>query len=214
MSLDGVIQAPGGPEEDRSGNFPLGGWMSAFDVDDVELSVAGFDGKDRDLILGRKTYEIFEAYWPFQGNENPIARNFNAAKKYVASRSLKSLDWNNSSVLGGDISHAVRALKEEAGKDLQVIGSSTLAQALHCASLIDGYHLWTFPLVLGQGKRLFEGSLKPSSLRLISSKISGTGVIMSTYIPAGEVQLGSVGPPFEPSAKELARRQKVAHGLE
>ena len=122
-SLDGVMQAPGGPTEDPTGNFTLGGWLFAFGDPEVDLSAAGFDGKDRELVLGRKTYEIFEAYWPYQSEDHPIARTLNAAKKHVASRTLKSLQWNNSSVLGGDIVSAITALKVQPGHDLQIIGS-------------------------------------------------------------------------------------------
>src|SRR5258706_11878987 len=120
-SLDGVMQAPGGPTEDPSGNFKLGGWMFAFGDAGVDLSAAGFDGKDRELVLGRKTYEIFASYWPHQSKDHPIARTLNAAKKHVASRTLKSLKWNNSSVLGGDVVSASTALKEQAGHDRQVL---------------------------------------------------------------------------------------------
>src|SRR2546426_8274820 len=122
ISLDGVLQAPGAPEEDPTEHFTLGGWTFAFGDDAMDLSAAGFDGKDRELVLGRKTYELFEGYWPYQTEENPIARTFNAAKKHVASRTLKSLRWNNSSVLGGDVVAAITALKgrsEEHTSELQ-----------------------------------------------------------------------------------------------
>src|ERR1700754_1413679 len=112
-SLDGVMQAPGGPTEDPTGNFTLGGWMFAFGDEGMDLSAAGFDGKDRELVLGRKTYEIFASYWPYQ--DNPIARTLNDAKKHVASRTLKSLQWNNSSVLVSDVVSAVTALKAQPG---------------------------------------------------------------------------------------------------
>ncbi len=171
-SLDGVMQAPGGPTEDPTGNFTLGGWLFAFGDDaGMDLSAAGFDGKDRELVLGRKTYEIFEAYWPYQSEDDPIARTLNAAKKHVASRTLKSFQWNNSSVLGGDIV--------------------------------------SYPVVLGRGKRLFENGARPCALRLVASKVSTTGVVMSTYVPAGDIPLGSLSQ-AEPSAKELTRRAKMA----
>src|SRR5438067_2307392 len=127
-SLDGVMQAPGGPDEDPSENFTLGGWISAFWDEAMDLSAAGFDGKDRELVLGRKTYEIFEAYWPHQAEDNAIARTFNAARKRVASRTMKSLKWNNASVLGGDVVPAITALKGQPGHDLQIIGSGNLIQ--------------------------------------------------------------------------------------
>lgn len=210
-SLDGVMQAPGGPAEDPTGNFSLGGWLFAFaDADaEMDISAAGFDGKDRELVLGRKTYDIFEAYWPYQ--DNPIARTLNAAKKHVASRTLKSLQWNNSSVLGEDVVSAITALKTQPGHDLQIIGSSNLIQTLQAASLIDEYNVWTYPVVLGHGKRLFENRARPGALRLVASKVSKTGVVMSTYIPAGDILLGTLGQAdAEPSAKELARRANNA----
>lgn len=209
LSLDGVMQAPGGPTEDPTGNFKLGGWMFTFLDPEVNLSAAGFDGKDRELVLGRKTYEIFEAYWPYQGEDNPIARTLNATKKHVASRTLKSLQWNNSSVLDGDIVSAITKLKNQPGQDLQIIGSGNLIQTLQAASLIDQYHIWTFPVVLGSGKRLFEDGAGQCALRLVDSEVSNAGVVMSTYVPAGDIQLGVIGE-GEPSEKELVRRAKMA----
>src|SRR6267143_2078829 len=181
VSLDGVMQAPGAPEEDPTEDFTLGGWTFAFGDDAMNLSAAGFDGKDRDLVLGRKTYELFEGYWPHQTEDNPIARTF------------KSLRWNNSSVLGGDVVSAITALKGQPGRDLQIIGSGNLIQTLQAASLIDEYNTWVYPVVLGRGKRLFEKGARPCALRLVASKISTTGVVMSTYVPAGDISLGRVG---------------------
>src|SRR2546423_9602405 len=193
MSLDGVMQAPGGPTEDPTENFTLGGWAFAFGDEAMDLSAAGLDGKDRELVLGRKAYEIFEAYWPYQSEDDPIARTLNAAKKHVASGTLKSLQWNNSSVLGGDVVSAITALKGQPGHDLQIIGSGNLIQTLRAASLIDEYNIWAYPVVLGRGKRLFEKGARPGALRLVASKISKTGVVMSTYVPAGDISLGTVG---------------------
>ncbi len=192
-SLDGIMQAPGGPEEDAAGGFALGGWMFAFREDEsMDISASGFDAKDRDLVLGRRTYEIFAAYWPFQPDDHPIAKTFNAAKKYVASRTLTRLDWNNSTLLQGDVVPAISALKGQPGPDLQIIGSGNLIQTLQAASLIDEYNLWTFPVVLGRGKRLFSETARPSALRLVRSQVSTTGVVMSTYVPGGDIQLGSL----------------------
>ena len=176
------------------------------------LSAAGFDGKDRELVLGRKTYEIFEAYWPYQSEDNPIARTLNAAKKHVASRTLKSLQWKNSSLLGGDVVSAITALKGQPGHDLQIIGSGNLIQTLQAASLIDEYNVWTYPVVLGRGKRLFENGARPCALRLVASKVSKTGVVMSTYVPVGDIRPGSYAS-IEPSEKELARRKKMANDM-
>jgi len=210
VSLDGVMQAPGGPDEDPTG-FPHGGWVFPFFDEAIDISAAGFDGRDRELVLGRKTYEIFEAYWPYQSKDDPTAKTLNAARKHVATRTLKSLEWNNSSVLGGDAVAAITALKATRGQDLQIIGSGNLIQALQAASLIDEYNVWTFPVVLGRGKRLFANGARPGALRLVASKLSKTGVVMSTYVPAGDIPAGSFAQ-TEPSAKELARRAKVARG--
>jgi len=192
-SLDGVMQAPGAPDEDPTENFALGGWTFAFWDEDMDLSAAGFDGKDRELVLGRKTYEIFAKYWPQQPADNAIAKTFNAAKKHVASRTLESLHWNNSSLLGGDVVAAMTALKRQPGRDLQIIGSGNLIQTLQAASLIDEYNVWTYPVVLGGGKRLFEKGARPGALRLVASKVSKAGVVMCTYVPAGDISLGTVG---------------------
>ena len=208
-SLDGIMQAPGGPEEDTTGGFTLGGWMFAYGDDSTDISAAGFDGKGRELVLGRRTYQIFEAYWPYQPEDHPLAKTFNAAKKYVASRTLRMLDWNNSTLLHGDVVSALLALKAQPGPDLQLIGSGNLIHTLQAASLIDEYNVWTFPVVLGRGKRLFSEAAKPSALRLVRSQVSTTGVVMSTYVPGGDIRPGSF-PSAEPSEKELGRRKKMA----
>jgi len=207
VSLDGIMQAPGGPDEDPTGGFAFGGWTFPFWDEGMGGSMDGFDGQDRELLLGRRTYEIFEAYWPYQPADHPIAKTFNATRKHVASRTLKRLEWNNATLLQGDAATAVAALKSQAGKDLQVIGSGNLLQTLRAAGLVDEYNVWTFPLVLGRGKRLFEPGAKAGGLRLVSSRSSGSGVVMSTYVPAGEVPGGSFVQ-SEPSAKEIARRAK------
>jgi len=209
VSLDGVLQAPGGPEEDPTGGFVHGGWSFPYWSDAMGRDMRGLDGKDRELLLGRKTYEIFEAYWPYQSADNPIAQTLNAARKHVASRTLKNLKWNNSAVLQGDLATAVKALKAQPGLDLQVIGSGNLIQALQAAGLVDEYNVWTFPVVLGRGKRLFEAGATPGALRLVASEASERGVVMSTYVPAGDIPAGSFVQDA-PSAKELERRAKLA----
>jgi dihydrofolate reductase len=209
-SLDGIMQAPGGPEEDPTGGFALGGWMFNYFDESVDISAAGFDGKDRELVLGRKTYEIFEAYWPYQSADDPIAATLNATKKYVASRTRTTLQWNNSTLLRGDAVSAIKALKSQAGPDLQIIGSGNLIQTLQTASLIDEYNVWTFPVVLGRGKRLFGEYAKPSALRLVHAQVSAAGVVMSRYVPDGDVRPGSFAS-IEPSEQELARRKKMAN---
>lgn len=208
-SLDGVMQAPGAPEEDPTGGFALGGWVFNYWDEAMDASASGFDGQGRELVLGRRTYEVFEAYWPYQPEGDPIAKSLNAAKKHVASRTLATLEWNNSVLLQGDVATAVGALKAQPGPDLQIIGSGHLIQTLQAASLIDEYNVWTFPVLLGRGKRLFDESIKPAALRLVRSEVSATGVVMSTYVPAGDVQPGSFAS-VEPSGKELARREKMA----
>ncbi|MBI2355093.1 MAG: dihydrofolate reductase [Deltaproteobacteria bacterium] len=212
VSLDGIMQAPGGPEEDPTGGFTLGGWMFGYGDEGMDISAAGFDGKDRELVLGRRTYEIFEAYWPYQHEDNPIVKTLNAAKKYVATRTLTTLQWNNSTLLQGDVVSAISVLKTQPGPDLQIIGSGNLIQTLQAASLIDEYNVWTFPVVLGRGKRLFGETVKPSALRLVRSQVSTTGVVMSTYVPGGDIRPGSFAS-AEPSEKELARRKRMANEM-
>ena len=211
-SLDGIMQAPGGPEEDPTGGFALGGWMFGYADESVDFSAAGFDGKDRELVLGRRTYQILKGFWPYQPDDHPIAKTFNATKKYVASRTLTMLHWNNSTLLHGDVVSAIIALKAQPGLDLQMIGSGNLIQTLQAASLIDEYNVWTFPVVLGRGKRLFSETAKPSALRLVRSQVSTTGAVMSTYVPDGDIQPGSF-PSAEPSEKELARRKKMENEM-
>src|SRR5688500_3888478 len=191
VSLDGVMQAPGGPEEDRTGSFAFGGWTFNYWNEAMGGSMNGLDGKDRELVLGRRTYEIFEAYWPYQPADSPVAQTLNTAKKHVASRTLKTLQWNNSTLLRGDVAAAVAALKREAGQDLQIIGSGNLIQALQAAALIDEYNVWTFPVVIGRGKRLFEAGAKAGALRLVTSQTFSTGVVLGTYVPAGDIPPGS-----------------------
>ena len=211
-SLDGIMQSPGAPEEDPTGGFALGGWMFGYVDESMDISASGLDGRDREVVLGRRTYEIFAAYWPYQPDDHPVARTLNAAKKYVASHTLTMLQWNNSSLLQGDVVSAVKALKAQPGADLQVIGSGNLIQTLQAASLIDEYNVWTFPVVLGRGKRLFSETAKPLALRLVHSQVSAAGVVMSTYVPKGKLQPGSFQG-AEPSEKELDRRNRMAAGL-
>ena len=209
VSLDGVMQAPGGPEEDPTGGFAHGGWTFPYWDESMDAGAAGFDGAGRELVLGRRTYEIFEGYWPYQSADDPTTRSLNAARKHVASRTLKQVDWENSTLLPGDAADAVAALKAQAGPDLQVIGSGDLVQSLHAAGLVDEFNVWTFPVVLGRGKRLFEDGARATALRLVRSSVSGTGVVMSTYVPDGAVRSGT----FEtkaPSVKEQARRARMA----
>jgi dihydrofolate reductase len=185
MSLDGVVQGPGGPEEDTSGGFQQGGWaMEYFDESMAKASAEGMAASGG-MVLGRRTYDIFASYWPHQGDENPFASFLNRVPKHVASRTLKEpLEWSNSHLIQGDVAEGVRKLKEEASEDLVILGSGDLAQTLMEHDLIDRYDLWIVPIVLGGGKRLFrEGSSR--RLKLIDEKRSGTGVVMATYAPEG-----------------------------
>lgn len=209
VSLDGVMQAPGAPEEDPTGGFTSGGWTVNYWDEAMSLSASGFDGKDRELVLGRKTYEIFEAHWPYQPVDDPTAQALNAARKYVASRTLQALNWENSSLLGANVIESITALKAQPGYDLQIIGSGNLIQSLQAASLIDEYNVWLFPVILGRGKRLFEATSNPGALRLVSTQVSSTGVVMTTYVPVGNIPLGSFALDA-PSSKEIERRAKMA----
>lgn len=211
VSLDGIVQAPGGPEEDPSGAFTLGGWTFPYWDEATDISAAGFDGRDRELLLGRRTYQIFEAYWPYQSADDPIAQTLNAAKKHVASRTLTQLHWHNAHLIRGEVVAAILALKAQPGPDLQVIGSGQLIQTLRAGALIDEYHVWTFPVVLGHGKRMFAEGARPAALHLVRSQVSARGVVMSTYVPAGDVHPGSFAG-AAPSDRELARRARVVQG--
>jgi dihydrofolate reductase len=206
VSLDGVMQAPGGPEEDPTGRFELGGWSVNFWDDQMNQSMGEFMGKPFDLVLGRKTYEIFAAHWPH--SDEPGAAELNRATKYVASRTLDNLEWENSQLLEGDVGEAVARLKEEDGPELQVHGSSSLIQTLLRHELIDEFRVWIFPVVLGSGKRLFGEGAPPAALKLVDSQVSSTGVVMATYQPGGEVQRGSFALE-EPTEAELRRRERL-----
>jgi dihydrofolate reductase len=185
LTLDGVMQGPGAPDEDTSGEFEHGGWAMPY-FDEVMGKAAGEGmGSAGALLLGRKTYEIFAAYWPKQGDNVPFASFLNSVPKYVASRTLQEpLEWNNSHLLKGDAAEAVRRLKEEEGGDVVIIGSGDLAQTLIERGLIDVYMLWIDPIVLGAGKRLFREGGPRTALRLVGNTTSSTGVAMLTYHPA------------------------------
>jgi dihydrofolate reductase len=193
LTLDGVMQAPGGPEEDEAGGFAHGGWSVNYWDEAMGEEMGAFMSRPFDLLLGRKTYDIFNAYWPHQ-KDNPTADQLNAARKYVASRTLSSVDWHNSELLKGDVAEEVRKLKQEDGPEIQVHGSGDLVQTLLEHGLVDEYHLLIFPVVIGTGKRLFGDGTTPGGLRLANSKIATTGVIMATYEPAGDIPYGTFAP--------------------
>lgn len=207
VSLDGVMQAPGGPTEDPRGGFKFGGWVFPFFDEKLGSLMDRAMGEDYDLLLGRCTYEIFAAYWPYQDDE--IGRTFNAVNKYVAAGPDTPLDWAHSHRLEGDLAEAVRALKGTEGRDLLIQGSSEVIHALLAADLIDQLTLLTFPIVLGRGKRLFDEKSRPHAWAPVSSETTNTGVIVGTYRRAGEVPTGSFGDD-NPSAAELERRARWA----
>jgi len=209
VSVDGVMQAPGGPQEDPTGGFRFGGWVAPYFDEAVGAFVGEAFARPFDLLLGRRTYEIFAAHWPFaaDGPDAGIATAFNACTKYVATRSDLALTWTGSVALH-DAARDVARLRGEDGPDLMVQGSSELLQTLLAEDLINEISLLTFPLVLGSGKRLFGGGAKPGGLTLVSSKASPSGVVMSKYVPAGAVATGDFTLET-PTEAELARRAKM-----
>ena len=190
LTLDGVMQAPGGPGEDDSGGFAHGGW-SVHSWDDRMAQVMDeATSTPFAMVLGRRTYEILAAYWP-HAPEEAGGKVFNEATKYVASRGRPTLDWSNSVLIEGDAAEGIAALKEEDGPELQVHGSADLIQTLLRRDLIDRYRLWVFPVLVGSGKRLFSDGTIPSGLKLVDSTVSTTGVVIGTYERAGELVTGS-----------------------
>ncbi len=207
LSRDGIMQAPGGPEEDPTGGFRFGGWTAPFWDEDM----GPFEkilGSEYDLLLAKRTYDIFSAYWPYN-QDNPIGARFQRINKYVLTHSDEPLSWENSHKLSGDTAAAVEELKRSEGRDLLIQGSSTLYTPLISAGLIDRLVVMTFPVVLGEGKSIFDGSLKPRGLKLVDSFVSGTGVVTAIYEPAGDVKTGTFETK-EPSEAELERREKWA----
>jgi dihydrofolate reductase len=192
LTLDGVMQAPGGPDEDPEGGFAYGGWsVNAWD-DEIAAAMDRFMSPPFDLVLGRKTYDIFAAYWPTAPEEEG-SKALNDATKYVASRGHPKLEWRNSVLLEGDVAEAVAALKREDGPELQVHGSSNLIQTLMRHKLVDEFQLLVYPVLLGSGKRLFADGTLPSALRLVESRVSPSGVVIGRYEPGGEVVTGAFG---------------------
>ena len=207
VSLDGVMQAPGGPQEDPTGGFRFGGWTVPYWDAATGEAIGEIFGRPFALLLGRKTYEIFAAHWP-HSDEEPIASQFNQATKYVATSSDAPLEWANSVKLDGDLPDAVARLKREDGPDLLTQGSSVLVQSLLAAGLVDELNLLVFPLLLGKGKRLIGEDVRPGELELVSSRTAATGVTIVRYRPAGPVRTGSFAL-AEPTPAEQARREKM-----
>ena len=211
VSMDGVMQAPGGPEEDPTGGFKFGGWTASLGNDPVfdeelgKLFVEPFD-----LLLGRRTYDIFAAYWPYAegGPADDIAKTFNRITKYVATRKGVDRKWQGSVALR-DAAKDVAKLKQEDGSVLVTQGSTELVHVLLAAGLVDEIRTFTFPLLLGKGKRLFSGDSQPRAFKLTHSAVSPNGLIAATYVRNGEVKTGTIGGTLEPSATELARREQL-----
>jgi dihydrofolate reductase len=209
ITLDNVMQAPGGPEEDPTGGFEHEGWVFGYFDDFLLNAMIKQTSKPFDLLLGRKTYEIFAAYWPYvNADQNPFAAKLNNAKKYVASKTLTKLDWNNSELINGDVLEGIKRIKEQDGLEIQVHGSGNLVQTLLKHDLVDELWLKIFPVTLGPGKRLFAEGTIPAGFKLLESGISPSGVIIVNYERAGEVKKGSSGLET-PSEAELARRKQL-----
>jgi dihydrofolate reductase len=210
QSLDGVMQAPGGPEEDTTGDFRFGGWAFHFWDDSLEAPFFKIIEAEYDLLLGKRTYDIFAAYWP-HNQDNPIGARFQRINKYVLTHSDEQLGWERSHKLSGDTAEAVAELKRSDGRDLLIQGSSTLYVPLLAAGLIDRLVVMIFPVVLGGGKRIFNGSQAPGALRLVDHSVSNKGVVFLNYEPAGEVPTGSFATKA-PSEEELDLRAKIEAG--
>jgi len=193
ITLDGVMQAPGGPKEDTSGGFRQGGWSANYWDEIMGGVMGGFMNLPFELLLGKRTYDIFAAYWPHASQDQAVAKPFNITKKYVVSNALAELSWQNSTLVTGDVPVEIGKLKIMDGPNLWVHGSGNLIQTLLKNSLIDRMHIWTFPVTVGGGKRLFAEGTLPEGLTLVDSKVSKTGVIIATYEPAGPLKTGSLG---------------------
>jgi dihydrofolate reductase len=205
QSIDGVIQGGGNPDEDRSGGFNLGGWTVPLTDDSAGKWMAKlYDEPEYDLLIAKRTYDIFSAYWPYH-LDDPIGAKFERINKYVLTHSSEPLTWVHSHKLSGDTADVVRKLKSTEGRDLLLQGSSTMYQPLLAAGLIDRLVLMTFPVVLGKGKRIFDEASTPGTLKLVEHHVSDKGVVFATYKPDGELKTGT----FEtqaPSDAELKRR--------
>ncbi len=219
LSLDGVMQAPGGPEEDPTGQFRFGGWTVPYWDETLSVVLGESFSHPFDLLLGRRTYDIFAAYWPmietdpdapgFVLGEGDIARSFNKARKYVATHRPDSLSWENSESLGNDIVASLKIMKAGDGPNLLVQGSSELVHQLLACDLVDEWRLLTYPVILGNGKRLFDQRAIPTALKLISYTAAPNGVIATTYRRGGEIQTGSFASDH-PSEAEIERRKNLS----
>jgi dihydrofolate reductase len=211
VTLDGVMQAPGGPEEDRSGGFSHGGWLVPYFDETMGRVMTEWIAQADGLLLGRKTYEIFAAHWPHVTRDNPIAAKLNNVRKHVVSRTLDRVEWNNSTLIKDDVVDAIKRLKREQGNELQVHGSGDLIQTLLEHDLIDALRLWIFPVLLGTGKRLFANGTVPKRLTLVETRTSSTGVVLQVHESAGRLDYGSFMLEH-PTEAELERRRKIEVG--
>jgi dihydrofolate reductase len=206
LSMDGVLQAPGGPEEDPTNNFTHGGWMFPYGDDITDAAIGKLFSTPFDLLLGHFTYDIFSAHWPYQQDE--IGEIFNRINKYVVATTPVDLSWHNSILISGDVVAELKKLKAQDGPALIVHGSSKLVQTLLKHHLVDELHTWIHPITLGKGKKLFGEGTQAQEWKLTNSVISTKGVIVASYEPNGDVKHGSFVP-IEPSEKELERREKI-----
>lgn len=192
LSMDGVMQAPGGRDEDRSNGFEQGGWLVPYADEDFGRYVSEWFANADAFLLGRRTYDIFAAHWPKVTDENdPIASRLNSLPKYVVSTTLDKADWHNATVIGENVMAEIRKLKDLPGNELQIHGSGALARSLMAEGLIDEYRLFVHPVVLGAGQRFFTQGLTPSAFKLVDSKTTGSGVAVHVYQPAGAPTYGS-----------------------
>jgi dihydrofolate reductase len=197
VTLDGVMQAPGGPGEDPSGGFSYEGWLVPFFDDALGEQVTEWFTGAEDFLLGRGTYEIFYASWPKMISDDPVSQGLNFKPKHVASRTLNSVEWETAELLEGDVGDAVRKLKDQDGGELQVHGSAGLVQTLLREDLVDELRLIVFPVTLGEGKRLFGDGTIPRTWRLTKSSATPSGALMASYERVGDVTTGSMGPEYE-----------------
>ncbi len=205
LSMDGVLQAPGGPQEDTTNGFQYGGWIVPFGDDLTNEALGKIMSAPFDLLLGRRTYEIFAAHWPYQQDE--IGEKFNNIEKFVVATKPVDISWNKSTLITGDVVGELKKLKAQDGPNLLVHGSSRLVQTLLANQLVDELHTWIYPITLGKGKKLFQEGTQAQQWKLTGSVIATTGVIVASYVPDGKVQTGSFVPD-NPSEAEIKRRAK------
>lgn len=193
LTIDGVYQGPGGPDEDVEGGFTYGGWVVPFIDDALGEFIAGMINSADAVLFGRKTYDIFAASWPMTPDDDPVGAKFNNSPKYVVSNTLTSAEWKNTTVLSGDVAAEIAKLKEGDGREIQLAGSGNLIQTLLKNDLLDEFILFLFPVVIGDGKRLFGEGTLPRALKLVNSRAFGSGVVVSTYQRAGALGTGAYG---------------------